>query len=75
MKRMIVMAVATAIVCGCEKPVFDETEDGNVSVENENDGDNENGEKRTKMFTFTVKGDFGAATFTRGYLQADGKHQ
>lgn len=27
----------------------------------------------TKRFTFTVKGDFGAATFTRGYLQADGQ--
>ena len=27
----------------------------------------------SKKFTFTVKGDFGAAMFTRGYLQADGQ--
>lgn len=29
--------------------------------------------KYAKKFTFTVKGDFGAAAFTRGYLQADGQ--
>jgi len=28
---------------------------------------------KTKKFTFTVKGDFGDAGFTRGYLTADGK--
>lgn len=53
--------MAAAFVCGCEKAVFDD--DGNVGV---------NSYAPAKDFTFTVKGDFGAATFTRGYLQADG---
>lgn len=58
------MAVAAALMCGCEKAVLDDagavSEDELVNVP-------------TKAFTFTVKGDFGAATFTRGYLQADGQ--
>jgi hypothetical protein len=29
--------------------------------------------EKTKKFTFAVKGDFGAPSFTRGYLQADGQ--
>ena len=28
---------------------------------------------KSKKFTFTVKGDFAAPTFSRGYLAADGK--
>lgn len=58
------MAMAAALICGCEKPVLDDASE--VSVENIKN-------LPTKKFTFTVKGDFGAATFTRGYLQADGQ--
>lgn len=64
MKKMIMMAFAAAFMCGCEKPVLDDASE--VSVENVRN-------QPTKNFTFTVKGDFGAATFTRGYLTADGQ--
>lgn len=64
MKRIIVMAMAAALTCGCEKAVFDDAEGGRESLEND---------VRTNSFTFTVKGDFGSATFTRGYLTADGQ--
>lgn len=64
MKRILLMALAAAFMCGCEKPVLDDASE--VSVE-------DIGKLPTKKFTFTVKGDFGAATFTRGYLQADGQ--
>jgi len=64
MKKLIVMALAAAFMCGCEKPVMDDAIE--VSVDS--------GSKvPTKKFTFTVKGDFGAAIFTRGYLSADGQ--
>ena len=49
------------LVAACEKPVLGEVEDEEVN------------KNKSKNFTFTVKGDFGAATFTRGYLQADGQ--
>lgn len=65
MKKIIVMAVAAALMCGCEKTVFI---DGELSEQEEWGVD-----CPTKKFTFTVKGDFGAATFTRGYLHADGQ--
>ena len=52
------------MTCGCEKAVFDDAEGGRESIEDD---------VRTKSFTFTVKGDFSAATFTRGYLQSDGQ--
>jgi hypothetical protein len=61
---MIMMALVAAMMCGCEKPVLDDASE--VSVENVRN-------QPTKIFTFTVKGDFGAATFTRGYLTADGQ--
>ena len=79
MKKFFVMAMAAALLCGCEKDLIsDAVGDGEeVSVE----------VQKTKKFTFTVKGDFGSLTFsgpdadatgvvdesTRGYLQADGK--
>lgn len=63
MKKIIVMAMAAALTCGCEKAVFDDAEDVRESED----------DVQTKSFTFTVKGDFSAATFTRGYLQADGQ--
>lgn len=55
MKRVILMAFAAAMICGCEKMVLDE-ETGAETQE------------KTKMFTFTMKGDFENQTFTRGYL-------
>lgn len=61
MKKMLLMMLAGLLVAACEKPVLGVVEDENV------------GENPFKKFTFTVKGDFGAATFTRGYLQADGQ--
>lgn len=64
MRKLFLMAVAAALICGCEKPVLDDASE--VSVENVKN-------MPTKKFIFTVKGDFGAATFTRGYLQADGQ--
>ena len=57
------MAVAAALMFGCEKPVFDNVVEDNSTV----------AEVQSKNFTFTVKGDFGSATFTRGYLTADGQ--
>ena len=79
MKKFFVMAMAAALLCGCEKELLsDAVSDGEeVSVQ----------AQKTKKFTFTVKGDFGSLTFsgpdadatgvvdesTRGYLQADGK--
>jgi len=65
MKKVIMMALAAAIICGCEKPVLD---DANGEAWEE-----ESQDSPSKRFTFTVKGDFGAATFTRGYLTADGQ--
>jgi hypothetical protein len=63
MKKMMMMALAAAMICGCEKPVLDAGGEEEVALP----------ELPHKKFTFTVKGDFGAATFTRGYLTADGQ--
>jgi len=60
------MMLAGLLVVACEKPVLGEVEDESESVEMGSKND-------VKKFTFTVKGDFGAAIFTRGYLTADGK--
>lgn len=65
MKRIVMMALAVGLMtAACEKPVIDEAEVVNGQVDENTP---------TKKFTFTVKGDFGAASFTRGYLQADGQ--
>lgn len=61
MKKIILMMFAGLLVAACEKPVLGEVEDEEVN------------KNKSKNFTFTVKGDFGTATFTRGYLQADGQ--
>jgi len=58
------MMLTGLLVAACEKPVLGEVEDESLEMASKND---------VKKFTFTVKGDFGAATFTRGYLTADGK--
>lgn len=65
MKKMLVMAIAAAIMCGCEKPVLYDS--------NGEKWEEELQDSPSKRFTFTVKGDFGSATFTRGYLTADGQ--
>ena len=66
MKKMLLMMLAGLLVAACEKPVLGEVEDESEISETEV-------VKSSKNFTFTVKGDFNAATFTRGYLAADGK--
>lgn len=58
---MLLLMLTGLLVASCEKPVLGEVEDEEVN------------KNKSKNFTFTVKGDFGAATFTRGYLQADGQ--
>ena len=63
---MLLMMLAGLLVVACEKPILGE-------VEEENESPEMGGVKSSKKFTFTVKGDFGAATFSRGYLSADGK--
>ena len=69
MKRIILMAVAVALLTACEKPIVsDEDTIGTVVV------DDEGNAVPTKKFTFTIKGDFSDTwKQTRGYLQADGK--
>lgn len=66
MKKMLLMMFAVLLVAACEKPVLGEVEDESEISET-------GGVKSSKKFTFTVKGDFGTPTFSRGYLQADGK--
>lgn len=62
-KTTTTLILSLMLLTGCEKPCFDvEAEDGETAVQV--DG---------KKFTFTVKGDFGTATFTRAYLQSDGQ--
>ena len=69
MKRIILMAVAVALLTACEKQIVsDEDTSGTVVV------DDEGNAVPTKKFTFTIKGDFSDTwEQTRGYLQADGK--
>lgn len=64
MKKMLLIMLTGLLVAACEKPILGEVEDDSLEMAGKND---------VKKFTFTVKGDFGAATFTRGYLSADGK--
>ena len=63
---MLLMMLTGLLVAACEKPILGEVEDESEPLEMV-------GKNDVKKFTFTVKGDFGAATFTRGYLQADGQ--
>ena len=77
MKKFFVMAMAAALLCGCEKELLSDAANDGEDVESVVT-------QKMKKFTFTVKGDFGCPTFswpegndsgtvTRGYLQADGK--
>jgi len=63
MKKMMLMALAAAFMCGCEKPILDAESENEIALP----------DLPHKNFTFTVKGDFGSATFTRAYLSADGQ--
>lgn len=69
MKKTMLLLLAMVSLTACEKV---EVVDGSTPEEWD-----EVEYKYTKKFTFTVKGDFGSATFnaprTRGYLQADGQ--
>ena len=69
MKKTMLLLLAMVSLAACEKV---EVVDGSTPEEWD-----EVEYKYTKKFTFTVKGDFGSATFnaprTRGYLQADGQ--
>lgn len=61
--KKVLMMMCTVVLCACENAVLHDINSASEeSISN----------VPTKQFTFTVKGDFGAATFTRGYLQADG---
>ena len=65
MKKIVLTALCGIVLASCqtadiEPEVSNAEESGIVS-------------KDGKKFVFTVKGDFGAAAFTRAYLQADGK--
>lgn len=67
MKKTILMVSAVLLLTACEKLEVPSSEaDAEKSAEMVN-------EKSAKKFTFTVKGDFEAATFTRAYLAADGQ--
>lgn len=64
MKKVLVLTMTLLTIVACEKPI-DDVEDVTPVID-----------VPSKQFTFTVKGDFGAATFKskarRAYLQADG---
>lgn len=68
--KHVMMAALGVLLMSCEKPLMAEGENGELTEE---------GLKApSKLFRFTVKGDFGSPTFTeggvtRGYLQADGQ--
>lgn len=65
MKKIVLFALCAMVLASCQKaniePQADEPEEWGVI------------NLKGKKFTFTVKGDLGAAAFTRAYLQADGK--
>lgn len=69
MKRIFLMALAAALVCGCEKTM----DDSDISDNSEQSVSDGSTVSKTKKFTFTLKGDFSSDWETRGYLQADGK--
>jgi hypothetical protein len=70
MKKLFIMALAAAIICGCEKEIASDESDIGVVVT-----DDQGNVLPTKKFTFTMKGDFSDEwkPVTRGYLAADGK--
>ena len=69
MKRVILLAVAAAMICGCEKEIVSDSTSVKTAGTTAADA------VKTKKFTFTLKGDFSDEwkPVTRGYLSADGK--
>lgn len=70
MRKILMAVIMAAMVAGCEKSIVP---DGDTDAGSETAAD-----YAAKKFTFTVKGDFGAATFSEGatrtgYLNADGQ--
>lgn len=65
MKKIVLTALCGIVLASCQtadiEPVVSNAEESGIVS------------KDGKKFVFTVKGDFGAAAFTRAYLQADGK--
>ena len=66
MKKIVLFALCAIAFASCQKGVetpepAEPEEWGYIDI------------SKAKKFTFTIKGDFGAAAFTRAYLQADGK--
>ena len=65
MKKIVLTALCGIVLASCQtadiEPVVSNAEESSIVS------------KDGKKFVFTVKGDFGAAAFTRAYLQADGK--
>jgi hypothetical protein len=55
MKRVILLAVAAAMICGCEKEIVSEKPAGEAAGVVASDV------VKTKKFTFTMKGDFSEA--------------
>lgn len=68
MKKMMMMAAAVVLLAACENVNLNDIVD-----EPEATGAEAVKARPHKNFKFTVKGDFGAATFTKGYLSADGQ--
>ena len=64
MKNYFILAACICLALSCQKDDI---------IENEEEVTTGTPATKAKKFTFTVKGDFGAATFTRGYLAADGQ--
>jgi hypothetical protein len=66
MKNVFILFFAALLCAACDAPAtLNDVADG--------DGVVEDVATKSKKFTFTVKGDFAAPTFSRGYLSADGK--
>lgn len=70
MKKIFSIAAALVVFAACEKLSLDMPND---HIESDNSGQNAQNDKSVKNFTFTIKGDFGSPTFSRAYMQADGK--
>lgn len=68
MKKFLFILVA-ALVVACDPAVTM----GDLEGYEDEDDDSIEVVSPAKKFTFTIKGDFAAPTFSRGYLQADGK--
>ena len=64
MIRTFIFIATALLLASCEKPSLSDFQNAEQS---------ESYDEYGKKFSFTVKGDFSAPTFTRGYLSADGK--